>query len=346
MNQEKCRKIENNLFSYFDGLPENRKFSGQVLVSAGDEKIFLRAYGMADYELDVPNTLETKFRIGSITKQFTAASILQLAESGKIKFDDTLDNFIPDYPKGSKVTIHHLLSHSSGIFDFTDFEYFRERMMRKHYTVDELIGEFRNQPYAFEPGAGFAYINSGYVLLGYILEKISGYNYKEYIEKNILSKLAMKNSGYDDHFQIIKARASGYSVKNRDKTLQNSDFIDMSLGYSAGALYSTVEDLFLWNKALFGEKVFSGRSLNLMLGKHSDTAEEGFYGYGCFTHVKEISGKALYKVYVEGGIPGFYSISYVYPEKDIQIILLTNITGEFFGEDVESVEKIVLSLYS
>jgi CubicO group peptidase (beta-lactamase class C family) len=339
IDEQMVDKIRVNIDNYFGKLVENEKFSGSILVSIKGERIISKGYGMANYELSVPNTPETKFRIGSVTKQFTAVAIMQLYEKGLLNLDDTLDKYITDYPKGDKVTIHHLLTHTSGIFDYTRIEGYLKNIMRNNYGVEELIEEFKNLPYDFEPGTKYSYSNSGFVLLGYIIEKVSKKSYKQYLEENIFNELAMDDSGYYDHIQLVKNRASGYKRKN--KILSNCDFIDMSVPYAAGTLYSTGEDLYIWNKKLFEGKVISEDSLKQMISKHVNAGEEGYYGYGIFTNDVELGRKLRKKVYHRGIIPGFLSSNNIFPTEDVQIIMITNIFNKHFADKVSKVESIV-----
>lgn len=341
INKQTLDKIAMNINNYFNELSGNEKYSGAILVSIKGDKIISKGFGMSNYELDVPNTPKTKFRIGSVTKQFTAAAIMQLYEKGLLKLDDTLDKYISDYPKGNKVTIHHLLTHTSGIFNHTSIEGFMNNIMRNKHSTLELIEEFKNLHYDFRSGATFSYSNSGYILLGYIIENVSNQSYKQYLQENIFNKLSMYDSGYDDHINLIKNRASGYSLKGEERTLTNCDFIDMTVPYAAGALYSTVEDLHTWNKALFQGDVISEETLNKMISRHANTGEESFYGYGIFTTDVQLGEKIRKKVYHGGGIPGFFSANNIFPDEEVQIIMTTNIVNEYFADKVSKVESIV-----
>ncbi|WP_460269230.1 serine hydrolase domain-containing protein [Clostridium sp. CTA-19] len=341
MNKENLNKIKTDIDNYFNNLSEDDKFSGEILVSIKGEKIISKAFGMANYELDVPNTTRTKFRIGSVTKQFTAAAILQLYDKGLLDINDTLDRYVPNYPKGNKVTIHHLLTHTSGIFNHTSIKGFVESIMKNPHNAESLIEEFKDCPYDFEPGTKHLYSNSGFILLGYIIEKISKKSYKEYLQENIFDKLLMNDSGYDDHIEVIKNRASGYALKEDEKTLLNCDFIDMTIPYASGSLYSTVEDLYLWNNGLLEGKVISKDSLNKMSSKYADAGKEGYYGYGLFIDEIELGGKVRKKVYHGGGIPGFFSENDIFPDDDIQVIMLTNIATMKFAPKIDAVESII-----
>lgn len=341
INKQTLNKIRMNVDKYLSEIVGNERFSGAVLISMGDDKIINKGLGMANYELDVPNTPKTIFRIGSVTKQFTAVAIMQLFEKRLINLDDTLDKYITDYPKGDKITIHHLLTHTSGIFNHARIEGFHKRIMKTNHSVEDLIGEFRNLPYNFEPGTKYSYSNSGFMLLGYIIEKVYGLSYEQYLKDNIFKVLSMNNTGVDNHIQLIKNRASGYSLDVERKTFSNCDFIDMSVCYAAGNLYSTSEDLFAWNKALFEGKLISKESLRQMISKHANAGQDGFYGYGTLINDEKIGGKIRKKVYHSGGIPGFFSANNVFPDEDIQIIAISNIRNEYFYNEVTKIESIV-----
>ncbi len=331
---ENCLKSNNN---------EN-KYSGSIFISVKEEVIFNKSFGMSNYELDVLNTTKTKFRIGSVTKQFTAVSILQLNDRGLLKLEDTLDKYIPDFPKGEIITIHHLLTHTSGIFDYTKSEGFDEKNMKVNHSVEDLIDEFKHLPYDFEPGEKYTYSNSGYILLGYIIEQVSKSSYKEFIENNIFSKLSMNNSGYDNDIQLIKDRARGYTFDKESKKILNCDYIDMSVPYAAGGLYSTVEDLFLWNNLLFKGEIIPKNVLDNLIKSHVNTGNEIMYGYGVCINNININNKVRKKVFHGGGIPGFFSMNNYYFDEDVQLIMLSNITSDYFWEAVSEIESIVLKV--
>lgn len=339
MTEKDLNTIRKEVDNYLNNLSENLQFSGSVLISIKGDLIINKGYGMANFELDVPNTAETKLRLASLTKQFTAAAILQLVERNLLSLEDTLDKFISDYPDGDKVTIHHLLNHSSGIFNHTNDENFH-KFMRNRATIEELIDTFKNKPFDFNPGEKYSYSNSGYILLGYIIEKISGKTYEEFIQENIFDKIPMNNSGYDNHEKIIKNRAHGYVSVNG--SFRNGDFIDMSIPYAAGALYSTVEDMHKWNNALFDEKVINRSSLDLMLKEHIKVEDNKYYGYGIGVSYIDHENNSIKQIRHLGGIPGFCTMNSFYPEYDIQIIILCNLITEKFQEIIDKVSSIVL----
>ena len=203
-------------------------------------------------EWKIPNDAETKFRLGSLTKQFTSTLILQLVEQGKIKLDGKITDYLPDYRKdtGDRVTIHQLLNHTSGIPSYTDQPGFLQDVSRNPYTVADFVKKYTSGSLEFEPGSKFSYNNSGYFLLGAIIEKLTGKTYAEAVRDNIFVPLGMKNSGYDMPSPLIPKRASGYAKTPAGYV--NAAYLDMSIPYAAGSLYSTVEDLYIWDQALYG----------------------------------------------------------------------------------------------
>jgi CubicO group peptidase (beta-lactamase class C family) len=272
-----------------------------------------KGYGLADLENNVPNTPQTKFRLGSVTKQFTAMAIMQLQEQGRLKVDDPIADFIPDSPHWAKITIHNLLTHTSGIPNFTSFSDYRSTMMLPSPPL-KTMERFKNKPLEFVPGESHAYSNSGYVVLGYIIEKASGKSYEQFLKENIFDPLHMSSSGYDHPGPLLEHRASGYS-KIGEKFV-NAAYVDMSIPHAAGALYSTVEDLFLWDRALRTEKLVRKSSLERMF-----TPFKKDYGYGwaitrifnrrCVTH--------------SGGINGFSSNISRFVDDDVCVIVLSNV---------------------
>ena len=257
-------------------------FQGSVLLAKGGKVIFAKGYGLANIELDVPNTPQTKFRLGSITKQFTATAVLQLQERGKLKVTDPISTYIPNAPAPwNGITLHHLLTHTSGIPSYTDEPSYQARMHERASTPLEFLHRFRDLPLSFPPGEKFHYDNSGYFLLGVILEQVSGMKYENYLRQNIFAPLQMTNTGYDWPATILKDRASGYT-KDGDGQIRNADFLDMGQPYAAGSLYSTVLDLYKWDRALYTTKVLSAKSIEAAFapnpydwGKGSGTDTDG-----------------------------------------------------------------------
>jgi len=306
------RNEQQELDKYAQAEASIKGFSGTVLVMKQNKVVLRKAYGLADREWNIPNTPDTKFRIGSITKQFTAACILQLAEQGKLGLDDKLSKYIPDFPKGDSVTIHMLLNHTSGIASFTDQPEFAN-IAKLTWSMDSMILFFKNKPYNFSPGTKFQYNNSGFFLLGYIIEKVSGQSYNEYLRKHILDKLGMTNTGIDRLDSILPFRARGYT-KEKDHYV-NADYISLAWPFSAGVLYSTVDDMYKWDRALYGTSVISAASKQKMFAPG-----KGNYGYGVFI---DSLGKH-YRIGHGGGIPGFITQISRYVNDDVCIIVLSN----------------------
>ncbi len=310
--QDLTRKFD----EYLNAVEKHGVLSGAALVARDGKILFSKAYGLANKELDVPNTPQTKFRIASNSKQFTAAAILLLQEHGKLNVQDPISKFIPDCPGAWKeITIHHLLAHTSGIANITDFPEFR-KLMPNPMTPEELVALFKTKPLDFQPGEKFNYSNSGYIMLGYIIEKASGESYENFLQKNIFAPLKMHNSGYDHATTILKHRASGYS--RRDGQWINTPYIDMSIPIGGGSLYSTVEDMFLWFEALFNDKLLSAKSRELML-----TPNKNSRGYGLAI------GQQYSRQFIghSGGINGFSCFIVRYPAEKLTVVVLRNTDG-------------------
>jgi len=288
------------------------------LISKNGNIIYKKAFGLANLELNVPMQIENVFEIGSMTKQFTAVSILMLVEQGKVSLDDEITKYISDYPThGKKITIHHLLNHTSGIKSYTT--------LKKLYSIDkndltpiELINFFKDEPIDFNPGEQYKYNNSGYVILGYIIEKVSELSYGEFVVKNIFEKLNMKNSTQGNHRRVIKNRASGYHMK---ENYQNSRYISYTLSYAAGALMSSVIDLNIWQQALIANKLIKKETLQKAFTNYNlNNGEKTNYGYGW--NIKTLGEKPSYE---HGGfIFGFKSMGVYLPESDIYVVGLNN----------------------
>ena len=304
-------EIQEKIDQYISAYVEMDQFSGSVLVSKDGKILFKKSYGMANYELNVPNTTKTKFRLASLTKSFTAIAIMQLQEKGLLTVEDFLNKYIPDFKNGGKITIHHLLTHTSGIPNFTVVENFETRVTP--YTLTEIINKFKDKSLEFTPGEKFKYSNAGYYLLGYIIEQVSKKEYGSYIKQHILTPLKMSNSGYDYNEIIIKNRASGYKMQNGE--LINADYIYMKNVHASGGLFSTVEDMFLFDQALYSEKLLTKNSLNKIF-----TPFKSNYGYGW--GIAEIHGKKF--IGHNGNMDGFQTNISRFTDDNVCIIILNN----------------------
>lgn len=293
-----------------------------VLIAKDDKVIYRKAFGMANLELNVSMKPEHVLELASITKQFTGVAILMLMEEGKLSLQDPLSKYIAEYPKGNEITIHHLIIHTSGIKSYTDIPSFME-LARTDMTPIEIINKFKELPMDFDPGERYAYNNSAYILLGYIIEQVSGMSYEDYIQKNIFDKLGMKNSYYGSRSKIIPNRASGYQPSG--ESYKNADYLSMTIPYAAGSLMSTVDDMFLWNKAIHHNTLISEKSKQLAFTNYTlNNGKQINYGYGW--GINELAGVAT--IEHTGGIFGFTTSGIYVPEKNIYAIVLTNDNGK------------------
>ena len=332
--QDKAAKIDELMAQYH----KNNQFNGTVLVAEGGKVIYKKGFGFANIEWELPNTPDTRFRIGSITKQFTATLILQLVEQGKIKLDSKLTDYLTDYRKdtGDRVTVHHLLNHTSGIPSYTSRPGFFQEVSRDPYSVADFVKKHASGDLEFEPGAKFVYNNSGYFLLGAIIEKVTGKPYDQVLKENILDPLGMKDTGYDRHDTIIKKRASGYQKNPRG--IINAPYLDMSLPYAAGSLYSTVEDLYIWDQALYTDKLISAKSKELMY-----TPALQNYAYGWIVRKVPMGENNGTKTVIAhgGGINGFNTVITRLVDDKHLIVLLNNTGGARLDEMDRAIRNIL-----
>jgi CubicO group peptidase (beta-lactamase class C family) len=314
------QNIDSRMDQIVQSYVANKQFMGSVLVARGDQVLFSKGYGSANLEWQIPDTPATKFRLGSITKQFTAASILLLEERGKLKVEDPVKKYLPDAPAAwDKMTIFHVLTHTAGIPNFTSFPDYQPTEAIPT-TPEKLIARFRDKPLEFEPGEKWNYSNSGYVLLGYLIEKISGESYEKFVQENIFTPLGMKDSGYDSNSAVIARRAAGYAPSPNGPL--NAGFVHMSIPFAAGALYSTTEDMLRWEQGLFGGKVLSPASLQKMT-----TPFKSDYAFGLQVHT--VNGHKV--IDHSGGIEGFSTMLAYYPEDKLTLVALANLAPASSG---------------
>jgi CubicO group peptidase (beta-lactamase class C family) len=303
------------LDQYLNELTRQQRFSGAALIARDGKILLSRGYAMANRELEVPNTPQTRFRLGSITKQFTGVAMMILQEQGKLNVQDPVCKYVANCPPvwdEAKITIHHLLTHTSGIPSFTGFPDYRQTMMIPA-TIEALLGRFRDRPLEFRPEEKWNYSNSGYVLLGHIIEKVSGKSYEAFLQEQILQPLKLTSTGYDTFGRIIPRRASGYT-RGADGIV-NAPFLDMSIPHAAGALYSTVEDLYQWDQALNRSALLSPKSFEAIY-----TPVKNNYGYG-WAIEQQFNRR---RISHGGGINGFSSYIARYPNDRVTIIVLSN----------------------
>ncbi len=296
-------------------------FMGAVLVARNGRVLFARGYGYANVAAKQPNTTETEFRIGSNTKQFTAVAILLLRDRGKLHLNDSVCSYVEQCPADWRpITIYELLTHTSGIPNFTDFPNFLQVSTRSS-TPEDIVNLFKRKPLDFKPGSKWSYSNSGYVLLGTIIEKISGQSYADFLQQNIFRPLGLRHTGYDTNHPAEPRHAAGYVWNGQGFVA--AAYTDMSWPYSAGALYSTVYDLYRWDRALDAGKLLTTASLRQMTTGHVDASEgpiHARYGFGWL--VSSIAGH--HAVWHEGGIQGFTSINARFPGAHAEVIVLDN----------------------
>jgi CubicO group peptidase (beta-lactamase class C family) len=299
-----------------------------VLVAEDGDIIFRKGYGYADIKEKIPVTSDTKFRIGSITKQFVASGILKLKEQGKLSVDDKLSKYMPDFPRGDEVTIHHLLTHTSGIHSFTNRPEFVDYVTKK-IDAKTLVDSIKSWDFDFDPGEELIYNNSGYFLLGEIIEKVTGKWYGDYLQEVFFKPLGMSNTGIYANEQPPKNMALGYTVKN-EKYTPALDW-NMSWAGGAGSMYSTVGDLFKWNEALYDGKVLSEESLEAahtpVKLNNGELPAFGKYGYGWM--ISDFRGTT--EIAHGGGLHGFISYLSRIKEEDLTIVTLTNSTPTMDG---------------
>jgi CubicO group peptidase (beta-lactamase class C family) len=336
--ETKADRIDHILQAY----NETGRFQGSVLIADRGDVILQKGYGMANLELNVPNRADTKFRIGSLTKQFTAMLILQLAAENKLKLDGRLADYLPEYPRrtSERITIHQLLSHRSGVPSYTTPDFMAQHA-RDSFTPLELASVFWNRPLDFEPGSKYAYSNSGYHVLGLVIEKLAGKPYEQVLRERILDPLEMRDTGYDHTETVLLSRASGYT-KTPDG-IENATWVNMSIPYAAGGLYSTTPDLRKWDAALYTEKLVPRRYLDLAFERSANFPDGGGYGYGWMLadRVLQVSKRQLPVQQHFGGIPGFTSMIVRMPEDRSLIVILANVLGSEWGGAANAITQIL-----
>lgn len=330
-----AQQITAKVDAYMNVAARAKYFNGSVLVARNGQPLISKGYGMANHELRVPNKPQTAFRIGSLTKQFTATAIMMLQERRKLNVKEPICKYLENCPAAwQNVTIHHLLTHTSGIPSYTSLPDFG-KISAQHFTFAGFVDVFRDKPLEFKPGDKFDYSNSGYYLLGLIVEQVSGASYAEFLRGNVFLPLGMKNSGYDDSSTVVPNRASGYY--RRKNSFFNADYMNMTIPYSAGALYSTTEDLLIWEQALYTDKIIPRTSLDEMFKPLSKKVNRNWdYGYGWGI------GKKFDRAVIghSGEINGFSSMLIRFPSERVTVIVLSNnqnANAEEIGEGLSAI---------
>lgn len=318
------------------GFSKQNEPGGAFLATKKGKVVYRKAFGKANLELDVPMTPDHVFQIGSMTKQFTAVAILMLEQQGKLNVNDPVSKYIKDYPSGDKITIHHLLTHTSGIKDFTKMKAL-STIAQKEMKPEMMVDFFKNEPVDFAPGEKFEYNNSGYVVLGYIIELVSGQTYEDFIKKNIFEKAGMSHSYYATDRLLIPKRAYGYHQK--EYGFVNKTMISFSVPFSSGSLMSTVDDMLKWQQALNQNTLLNVAETQKAFQKYRlNNGEEFTYGYGW--HLKDINGTPDREH--GGSVFGFKSMGVYIPSEDIYVIGFSNCDCHSPTEITRNIAKIVL----
>jgi CubicO group peptidase (beta-lactamase class C family) len=311
----------------------NGQFNGSALVAENGKVVFTKGYGMANFDWGIPNAPDTKHRIASITKQFTAMLIMQLVEKGKVKIEGKITDYLPEYRKdtGDKVTIHHLLTHTSGIPSYTGLPNFWSDSTRNPYPLEYMVKNFCSGDLEFEPGTKYAYNNGGYYILGAIIERLTGKPYEQVLQENILTPVGMTNSGIDDERKILPNRSQGYWQQGDVLTLD--PYFHMTNAYAAGAMYSTAEDLYKWDQALYTDKLISKKTRDIYLKPYFPSGGSSYYGYG-WGYGKNPIGNSTDSVNIiqhYGGINGYNTVIFRVPQTKDLVVLLNNTGGKPLG---------------
>jgi D-alanyl-D-alanine carboxypeptidase len=307
----RCQGLGKFTDSYVKGLAPAQHFRGTIVVERNGQVLVEKSYGAAVEEWQVPNSAETKYELASLSKQFTAAAILQLADAGKLNVEDPVSKY-PDSPAAWKgMTIHHLLTHTSGLPENEMENFYKGKATS--YTTEEQVKTFRDRPLGFAPGSSWKYRNTEYYLLAYIIEKLSGETYAAYLAHHIFGPLKMTHSGFAPMAAVVPQMSEGYSREGG--TLTRREYFDRSMETGAGGIYSTAEDMLRWNKGLDAPGLLSAQGLEFMFTAHPP----GNYGAGWF-----IETSPRRKIYHEGGDPGFAAFEARYPDQHVVILVLSN----------------------
>jgi CubicO group peptidase (beta-lactamase class C family) len=305
------------------GVKEGRVAGLAVAVVQGNDTLLMKGYGKADLAWDIPMPADAVFEIGSVTKQFTAAAVLQLRDEGKIDLDADITTYLPDYPtQGHRIPVRRLLDHTSGIKGYTEMRAFGE-IMTRDLPRDSLVARFAAEPFDFPPGEALIYNNSAYFLLGLIIEKASGMTYEDYVEQHIFARLGMRSSSYCSNRDVVPKRARGYQLTPGG--LVRAPYLDHTWPYAAGSLCSTVGDVTTWLRALHGGKVLPAASYQEMItpGRLADGTPVR-YAMG-LTRTPDARGRNA--IHHGGGIFGFLSDTRYYPDAELYVVVLVNTTG-------------------
>lgn len=319
-----AQELQSKLDKIIDAANEQHVFNGVVLVAEKGEIVFTKAIGYANIEWEVPHTLDSKFQIASVSKQFTCNLILQLVDEGKIKLDAKINDYLPDYPsgQGSKVTISHLMAHTSGIPNYSNLKNWYSELWIKELKPGELLKSFNNLDLEFEPGSKFSYSNSGYFILGQIIEKVTGKSFEKVVAERIIEPLGLKNTGVTDINSIVPRMSYPYEYwKGR---FTRSDYYSVTHNTGTGFIYTTALDLFKWHLSMINSELISLRLTKEMMKKQIVIDSQMAYGFGLFIGEVTYGEKPVAFIEHEGAYPGFITRYSWFPDSDRVIILMNN----------------------
>ncbi len=309
-----AQQLSEKADAYLQAQVRNDMFSGTVLVARDGKPLFVKSYGMANYELGAPNTADNSYLLGSLVKQFTAAAILQLQEQGKLKVSDPICRYLEICPQSWQgITLQHLLTHTSGIPNVSSLPNWDEKLAMLSYTRRELVALFRDLPLDFAPGEKFDYSNSGYMLLGVVIERVSAQRYDDYLEQKIFKPIGMTRTYNSDTRALVPGRATGYYSVGTD--FINARLVSPTVDLGTSGVYSTVGDLLLWDTALAADRLISRASRDAMF-----TAGKGDYGYGWF--IGQRHGRSIQ--FHSGSDNGFSTYISRFPEDRLTVVVLSN----------------------
>ncbi|MBD0297069.1 MAG: serine hydrolase [Bacteroidota bacterium] len=332
MQQKTYQFVQQEMDELLKAYVKENRFNGAVLVAQKGNILFEKGYGYRDAEQRTSHTAQDVFQIGSITKQITAAVIMQLQEEGKLSVQDKLNKYFPDFPNADKITLEHLLTHTSGIYNYTNDAVILKQDVTRSYSQQELLDKFKSYPSDFEPGTKWNYSNTAYSLLGYIIEKVTNKPYERVVRERIFLPLGMTNSGFDFTHLAGNKKSKGYFSLTGDKGVP-APIVDSTIAFSAGAVYSNVEDLYKWERAIYTNKILKPSDWDAVFTPYKNN-----YGYGWTIDT-------LYnRTYMahSGGIHGFTSFLMRFPKDEVVVIMLDNSSSSQLSKISKNLAAIAL----
>jgi CubicO group peptidase (beta-lactamase class C family) len=334
--------IAEELDAFIRGLVAEDKFSGAVVVAKDGESVFKNAYGLASREFNVPNRVTTKFNVASMGKMFTGVAVAQLAEQGRLSFDDLISKHLPDYPRevAERVTVHHLLTHTSGMGSYWKPE-FHEANHARYRAVRDYFPLFVNDPLTFKPGEKWGYSNAGFMVLGAIVERVSGRSYFDYVKEHVFGRAGMGDTDFYEADKVTANLATGYTKQNRylpeSKDWTSNIFISPVKGGPAGGAYSTVEDMLRFDIALRTHKLLSPKYTDLVVTGKVEYRPNARYAYGFADDI--VGGERI--VFHDGGADGVSAEFDMYPDVGYTVVVLSNYDHPAARPVVKKIQEII-----